>query len=165
MFIKPYPNPHCHNLILIPIFPQKVTFSESDSRAVSFLHVQGRQTEAEEKSIQKVELKVLMVLCYWIATGVFTFVIIALRFWQNNRPLEEFAAYFGCESGGLSLESPCDRSAIDRNVSSQALYDVVLMIYGTYPAVNLLYAVNFADLKRKWHQYSSRQSTSLPVKL
>lgn len=124
--------------------------------------LQKRQSKAEEKHIQKVELKILLVLCYWIVTGMFTFLIIAMRFWRKLRPAEEFAVYFGCESRGIP-DTPCDRSAIDDNILNQALYDGVLMIYGTYPAVNLLYAVNIADIRQKWNDYRSYFSSSVKL--
>ena len=107
--------------------------------------MQGRKSVAKT-GIQKIEIKILIVLCYFIGTGVFTFLTIALRFLQNTRPLEDFGAYFICESLGKS----CDRSAVDRSIPDQILFDILQMIYGSFPAVNLLYAINIRELKQKW---------------
>ena len=113
---------------------------------------------ANETGIQRVEIKILTVLCYFVGTGIVTFLVVALRFWQNTRPLEDFRDFFTCESSGTSVGEACDRSAIDRNVSNQVLFEVLQMILGSFPAVNLLYAINIRELREKWQhfRYSSK---------
>ena len=114
--------------------------------------MQERQAMAKETDTKKVENKILIVLCYFVVFGIFTFVIIALRFWRNARPEEEFNAYFICESLGTSVEIICDRSAINRSIPDQILFDILQMFYGSFPAVNLLYAINFREAREKWGQ-------------
>ena len=121
--------------------------------------MQGRQTAAIETGMQMVEIKILIVLCYFIGTGVFGFFVIALRYWQNSRPSEDFGAYFACES----LGKECDRSAIDRNVSNQVLYDILQMIFGSFPAVNLLYGINIREIREKWQHYRYSAATRLTI--
>ena len=51
-----------------------------------------------------------------------------------------------------------ERSALDDQVMIQLLYDVAYILLGSFPAVNLIYAVNISDLKQKFRKHFPRLS-------
>ena len=61
--------------------------------------------------------------------------------------MQELTNYFLCESTGLST---CDRTEIDEYSSQQILLNSLIILLGIFPAINLLYAWNYRDIKHIW---------------
>ena len=105
-----------------------------------------------------VEVKILIVLCYFLGTGIFVLISNIVRSWQNIG-MQELQTYFICESDGSTSNSTCDRSVIDSAIPAQVLFDASQIILGLFPVVNLVYVVNFQKMKVKWKKYRSQQTS------
>lgn len=104
-----------------------------------------------------IELKVLLVLCYYVIIGAAVVTVFTYDFFDVNDP-DTFAKYFCCEFWGLmpnSNKSRCadwEKSFRDKqNPFSSAC---AIAFLGFLPVVNLVYVVKFSDLKSKMKKYS-----------
>ena len=100
--------------------------------------------------------KILVITSYFLFINIYIILTFStrLRLWPDGRLMQELTNYFLCESTGLST---CDRTEIDEYSSQQILFNIFNILLGAFPAVNLLYAWNYRDIKRTW-----RHSNMLP---
>ena len=107
-----------------------------------------------------VEVKIIIVVCYFLVIGICTFASYTVRLWQNIG-MQEFTTYFNCEGDGG--ESECDRSVIDSTIPAQVLLDISQITIGLFPAVNLVYAINIRKIKDKWNKCRSQQTAQIDM--
>ena len=98
-----------------------------------------------------VEMKVLVVLCYYVILGVAVLTIFTRGLFDINE--EVIKNYFICESKGLLPNLSCQRSKLEAALDPTPT-SIAIVIIGFLPAVNLVYVVKFSELKRKLKTYS-----------
>ena len=110
-----------------------------------------------------VEIKVLIILGYFIIFGVsaLTTFGVTLRNGQNFR--NELVTYFLCESTGTSGDKVCSRMGIEQ-FSTPIPIALTLLLFGLYPVVNLVYAVQIQELKQKFKSMTSNLSQCAKLK-
>ena len=112
---------------------------------------------SSKKQTRAPQLKILFIVCYFCVIIIFEFAAFSAFYLagaSNTQFLENIAAYFLCESTGRQPGETCDRSGIDAEIAYQLLFDVALILFASFPAVNLIYATNVSKWKRhcmKWH--------------
>ena len=109
--------------------------------------------------MQSVEVKILIVLGYFLCAGIYTLAVFAVSYLQNTGP--ELYTYFICKSLGSTVA--CDSSVISGLISTQILLDISQIIIGLFPAVNLVYAVNIRKLKEKCNQHMYSLKKTVPT--
>ena len=102
-------------------------------------------------TISTAERKLLIVFCYYVLLDV----LALMAFTITTRNIEQFEAavtnYWQCELTGVDPENPCDALiASYREFSNPVLSSFGFVILGTSPAVNLIFAINFSELKQKF---------------
>ena len=102
-------------------------------------------------TISTAERKLLIVFCYYVLLDV----LALMAFTITTRNIEQFEAavtnYWQCELTGVDPESPCDALiASYREFSNPVLSSFGFVILGSSPAVNLIFAINFSELKQKF---------------
>ena len=103
------------------------------------------------------ERKILIIFCYYVLL-----VTIALTaFTVITRSIGQFAAavadYWRCELTGVDPENPCDGLiASFRQYTNPVLTSFSYILWGLFPTVNLVFAVNISELKQKYKTCSSR---------
>ena len=106
------------------------------------------------------ELKVLIVLCYYVLLGSAVLTIFTLALIYLNKYFTEPTALFECESGISSntTESNCARKREElRNIVNPYPTTIGLLVLGLLPAVNLVYIINIKELKSKIKCCQNRQ--------
>ena len=93
------------------------------------------------------EAKILFINCYFLGFGIYAFIIICASFWETiaDQYLNE---YLLCESIGVRPGNSCTDERTFA-VVLQIVFDISSIALGSFPAVNLIYAVNISDLKQK----------------
>ena len=95
------------------------------------------------------ERKILIVSVYYI----FLSVLALLTYSQATRDTEPFISellsYFECERRGVNQNMPCDTSGFERFNSSFAIILSVIsfILIGLYPVLNLIFVIDFQELK------------------
>ena len=103
------------------------------------------------------ERKIIIIFCYYVLL-----VTIALTaFTVTTRNIGQFAAavadYWRCELTGVDPENPCDGLiASFRQYTNSVLTSFSYILWGLFPTVNLVFAVNISELKQKYKTCSSR---------
>jgi len=81
--------------------------------------------------------------------------------WSNFR--KELVFYFLCESTGTSGGKVCSRMGIEQ-FSTLIPIALTLLLFGLYPVVNLVYAVQIQELKQKCKSMTSNVSQFAKLK-
>ena len=69
---------------------------------------------------------------------------------RNSEPfMAALNKYFICEGRGNDPNNPCDRNTF-RQYSNPELTTIYFVLFGIFPAVNLVYALNFREMKEKF---------------
>lgn len=97
--------------------------------------------------IDTAERKILIIFCYYVLLGVIALITLTLATRNDNRLLEEIAAYFRCEFIGIDPQNPCDRSRYQELLNPE-LNCISYVLLGIFPVVNLVFAVNVEELKQ-----------------
>jgi len=75
------------------------------------------------------------------------------------------AEYWQCESAGLNSENSCDglRDSL-RPLANPGLTSASYILLGIFPAVNLIFAVNVKEIKKKVKTWCGQAATLYPSK-
>ena len=107
------------------------------------------------------ELKVLIVLCYYVLLGTAVLTIFTKALIDLQNFLEKFFVLIDCESQGTPLdsaESLCTQQRTDlQRFDNPYPTTIAIVILGLLPAVNLVYIVKFNELKNKLTCSQTRQ--------
>ena len=112
------------------------------------------------------EIKILFIVCYFCGVIIFEFASFSVFYLMGSidtQFIQSITAYFLCESAGIQPGITCDRNNINAAISCQIAFDVGLILFGSFPVINLIYAVKFHKVKRhcmKWHLGSKSLSGS-----
>ena len=98
-------------------------------------------------------MKLLIIFSYYVVLSVVGLSVFTIGTRGSSRLMKGLLRYFFCEQGGHNPSSPCSRSDIENMsyLSMDALSHVLLAFLSV---VNLLYAVNIAELKELWIERS-----------
>ena len=105
--------------------------------------------------------KVLLNICYF--TGIITYLLIILAIKKQQLAIDPYVqvlkGYYLCETSGVRPGTICDRSEIDQVVPYQLLLDTLYILIVFFPVVNLVYMVNFRELKQSFKNNGQVQSS------
>lgn len=116
------------------------------------------------------EIKVLIVLCYYIILGVVVLTTFTIAMTDLKTFYHEIMKYFACErqpqfgnNTNSTNSSTCDLERVERLINPIPTTFSFILI-GIYPAVNLVYAWNLKELREKWKsrqvQYVNRNESN-----
>jgi len=111
-----------------------------------------------------VEMKVLIILFYYILLGVCSLTTFSVTSRNMQLFTSGLVSYFLCESTGTNDGKVCDRTAFEQfsNPIPAALSFILL---GLYPVVNLIYVVNIQELKQKGKRLTRKFSRPTDQKM
>jgi len=116
------------------------------------------------------ERKILIIFCYYVLLGVIALTTFTIFTRNSTQFSGAVAEYWLCESTGVNPENSCDRLRESfQQLSFPGLSAVSYILLGIFPAVNLIFAVNFREIKQKFRTWcpaiiysSEERSTSTP---
>ena len=95
-----------------------------------------------------VEMKVLIILFYYVLLGVCTLTTFSVHSRNMQLFTSGLVSYFLCESTGTNDGKVCDRTAFEQFSNPiPAAFSFILL--GLYPVINLIYVVKIQELKKK----------------
>ena len=103
------------------------------------------------------DTKVLLLLCYYFFFGGASVLTVSVGVDSRTEFISQLTSYFICESTGVTPGEACERT-FDR-VDLDILRLATFTLMGFYPTVNLIYAVNAEELRKKWLRFRGRGST------
>ena len=101
------------------------------------------------------EKKILISLCYYVVTNVFSQVSFTLATRNSEAFADQLLKYFICEQAGHDPSAPCDRSNFEQ-LAYPGVTSVAYALLSLIPVVNLTYAVNVAELRAKCGKWCGR---------
>ena len=112
------------------------------------------------------ELKVLIVLCYYVILGTAVLIIFTIALLDFRSFFENLKDLIACEIVGLppnSTTSACTRELENvRRLVEPYPTTIAIVILGFLPAVNLVYVVKVKELKNKLTCSQTRQVQYVP---
>lgn len=99
------------------------------------------------------EKKLLILLCYYIAVVLLSLIAWTIEIRNQYRLSAALVGYFECEATGIQSGVSCNREEFEQ-YSITELFAVGYILLSSLPAVNLIFAVNFTDLKLKCQEYA-----------
>ena len=119
---------------------------------ISFLSQNSRIADAAIQRERTPEVKILFIICYFLGIGIFSLLLFSASFWNSVTEFrQDLSEYLLCESIGMKPGNSCadERRSLNNAVTMQFLFDIAFILLCSFPAVNLIYAVNFSYLKQK----------------
>lgn len=117
------------------------------------------------------EIKVLIILCYYIILGVVVLTTFTIAMANLSDFYEEIVYNFKCErqpqlanniNNNSTTRSTCGRQRLEQLVNPIPT-TIAFVLLGIYPTVNLVYTWNYRELKEKWKsrqvQYVNRSNS------
>ena len=98
------------------------------------------------------ERKILIVFVYYVFLAVFALLTFSLSIRNEDQFITEVLKYFKCESKGIDPDNTCDTNGYLKH-RQVALISISHILLGLYPVVNLIFVINFQELKKhmkKW---------------
>ena len=92
-------------------------------------------------------MKILFINCYFLGIGIYALIAFCAGYWETIAE-QELGEYLLCESIGRRPGNSCTYQRT-YGVILHILFDIGYILLGSFPAVNLIYAVNISDLKWK----------------
>jgi len=100
------------------------------------------------------ERKILIVFCYYVLLGVIALTTFTLTTRNGTLAADAVADYWQCEITGVDPENPCDRLRdLFEALTYPGLTSVSYFLLGIFPAVNLIFVVNIAEIKQKFRTW------------
>ena len=120
------------------------------SRSTTYIPIQDtRHGHRNTRSYIQAEVKILMVLCYFVVSVVLVGISDAFMIARREVFAQSAADYLVCESTGVRAGQECDRGEFEK-VDRVILTSISFLLIGFVPVVILTYVVNIAELKKKW---------------
>ena len=110
----------------------------------SFKKINGTK---KSNSMNTAKLKVQIVLLYFLIITLYSVPNYTVSTITGITFSERLMTYFNCESQGIQPGRTCERM-FDRS-TSEILNAVSSVLFGLYPVVNLLFIINFHEMKKK----------------
>ena len=110
-------------------------------------HTHSNFTKGLQRYGGTAELKILIVICYYITLVVFS--VIAFTIITEDIPdlRDDLMQYFTCESLGVNSGLDCQRDTITDRVDSEIHITMSFILTGLLPYVHLIYIINSDDIK------------------
>ena len=99
------------------------------------------------------EKKLLILLCYYIAVVLLSLVAWTIEIRNRYRLSAALVGYFECEANGIQSGVSCNRGEFEQ-YSITELFAIGYILLSSLPAVNLIFAINFTNLKLKCQKYA-----------
>ena len=115
-------------------------------------------------SIPTTEIRVLILLCYFIFLIVMLTAIVTTLAKNADNLNFSILEYLACEATGRSPKCDATKEAF-QPLAAQGIWIVVIIFLGAFPGVQLLYVVNIDIVARKCLRYMSgkRDTPSAPT--
>lgn len=118
-------------------------------------HIQTWRNKLSTNSNWVAETKVLVILIYYLVLGVVVLTVLTNSLTKRVNFNEEADRYFACEASGIIQEddletgsSTCKREGLEKLVNPVPTA-IAFALLGLYPAINLVYVINFKELKKE----------------
>ena len=118
--------------------------------STSFTQQNGGIKQIALKNISAPELKVLIVFIYFFIFGVVSMIAFTIATQTVTDFISELTVYFVCESQGVQPGRTCERGFVKEQTQSEVALAFVYILMGFYPVVNLVYVVNFQEVKERF---------------
>lgn len=94
------------------------------------------------------EVKILILLCYFIIFGIITLINISITNRDSNVILDRMLDYFDCQARGSSADNMCSEEFDELDSYSKSeLNGVTYILLCFIPWSNLLFAIKFSHIK------------------
>ena len=106
-----------------------------------------RRDEQQRDGDYAVEVKLFIMLCYYIVLSISIVVAFSVILINNTALVGELQVYFTCEAAGnYPRKEECDRSRID-SLASRILIYIAIYMYISIPTVTLVYVISWRDMR------------------
>ena len=110
------------------------------------------------------ERKILIIFCYYVLLGVIALTTFTLTTRNGALAADAVADYWQCEIAGVDPENPCDRLRDSfEALTYPRLTSISYFLLGIFPAVNLIFVVNIAEIKQKFRTWFGRAAKFHPI--
>ena len=107
-----------------------------------------RRTSNLATSLPTTELKILILLCYFILLASVIQAATTVIARNTDNFYAAFVNYFACEASGTSPKCDAAKVALDA-LTVPGLWITAHVLLGAFPAAHLLFVVNFGEVKQK----------------
>jgi ABC-type phosphate transport system permease subunit len=98
--------------------------------------------------VSTAEKKLFIVFCHYIFLQAVIFVNFSLIGRTVDTLRSELFSYFFCEQNGYNPDNPCSRSGFENLINPGTTFLSIMLAMVT-PAVNLVFVVDYRELKQK----------------
>ena len=106
-----------------------------------------RRDEQQRDGSYAVEVKLFIVLCYYVVVSISVVVAFSVLLINNTAIKGELQVYFTCEAAGkYPGKEECDRSRID-SLAFPILLNIAIYMYSAIPTVTLVYVISWRDMR------------------
>eukprot|EP00731_Ephydatia_muelleri_P026169 Em0018g269a len=107
-----------------------------------------RRSSNVDKSLPTIEIKLLALRCYFIFLAALLQTATTIIARNHDKIYANFLNYFVCESAGTSPKCNAAKEALEA-LTLPGVWMTLQLLLGTFPAVYLVYVVNFREVKQK----------------
>ena len=107
------------------------------------------------------ETKILILLCYFVLLATMITAATTITAQNSDKLIAGFENYFACEAAGTSPKCDSIKEALEPLAAAE-IWITVHVLFGIFPAVHLLYVVNFARLQQLCLSWV-REKISIPL--
>ena len=100
------------------------------------------------KRVSAPELKILIVFFYFFIFSVISLTSFTIASQNITGFVSELTFYFACESQGIQPGRTCERG-FNRISGSEVALIFLYILLGFFPAVSLVYVINYQEMKEK----------------
>ena len=146
----PYPHPHPH----LPTSTHPPTHTHTHTYTHTHTHTQrpvlhkikSKLKQEFQKYGGTAELKILIVLCYYIIITVVSLCGFSILSESIPEFRDDLTQYFACESLGVNSGMDCQRDV--SRIDSESLNTLTSVLIGFFPYVNFIYIISLKDIKQ-----------------
>ena len=104
------------------------------------------------------ERKLLIILCYYVLLVAISLTAFTVTLRRSGLYFTALLEYWRCETTGVDPENPCNRASFEEQ-TYPGLTTLAYVLLWTFPAVNLIFAVNISEIKKKFNTWRGQNST------
>lgn len=97
----------------------------------------------------------MVIFFYFEIFTTFALITFTLNIRSTDEFLQSISELFLCEQGGFNPDNPCTRSDVNR-FHYPELSAISQIIFGSFPIVNLIFAINIQDIKQCFSKIRSK---------
>ena len=103
----------------------------------------------------------MIVLVYFLIIALYSLPNFSVSALAGTTFKERLNTYFECESQGIQPGRTCERNF--NRFTGEIVNAVTIILYALYPVVNLLFIINFYEIKQRLLRVRSRRRTTRSV--